>query len=225
VFPVNIAIWFQMPTNDDQPKQYHHGDLRRAIMDTALLMLEQQHGWQFTLREIARRANVSHSAPYRHFPDKASLLHELALVGFDRLREALDAEIDTDAGVPAQLRSLAYAYLGFGERNPSLYRLMFNTDAGEPSDIHTDPRTQAPFLLVVTVLEWGQRDGTIRSRPALGQATACWAHLHGLTMLSIDGRLVPEKVGDNAIEDALTTLMDGLVVGGTEVIQPSSEKP
>ncbi|WP_322048701.1 TetR/AcrR family transcriptional regulator [Paraburkholderia sp. J67] len=214
-----------MPTDDDQQRQYHHGDLRRAIIDTALLMLEQQRGWQFTLREIARRAEVSHSAPYRHFPDKASLLHELALLGFDRLRDVLDAEVDASNSVPAQLRSLAYAYLGFGERNPSLYRLMFNTDAGEPTDIHTDPRTQAPFLLVVSVLELGQRDGTIRSRPALGQATACWAHLHGLTMLSIDGRLVPEKVGDNAIEDALTTLLDGLVQTEAGVTRPSSEKP
>ncbi len=216
---------FPMPTDDDQQRQYHHGDLRRAIIDTALLMLEQQRGWQFTLREIARRAEVSHSAPYRHFPDKASLLHELALLGFDRLRDVLDAEVDASNSVPAQLRSLAYAYLGFGERNPSLYRLMFNTDAGEPTDIHTDPRTQAPFLLVVSVLELGQRDGTIRSRPALGQATACWAHLHGLTMLSIDGRLVPEKVGDNAIEDALTTLLDGLVQTEAGVTRPSSEKP
>ncbi|WP_322052832.1 TetR/AcrR family transcriptional regulator [Paraburkholderia bannensis] len=194
-------------------KPYHHGDLRRTIVETALEMLHEQKGWQFTLREIARRAEVSHSAPYRHFADKTALLHELALIGFDRLRDELVAALDAATDAPALLLALAYAHLRFGTQNPELYRLMFNTDAGEPSDIHLDPRTQAPFLLVIDVLERGQREGTIRERSALGQATACWAHLHGLTMLAIDGRLVPEKVGDHAIEDALATLLDGLLPG------------
>ncbi|MCW3478731.1 TetR/AcrR family transcriptional regulator [Neisseriaceae bacterium JH1-16] len=201
-----------------EQKPYHHGDLRRVVIDTALDMLQEQKGWQFTLREIARRASVSHSAPYRHFPDKASLLHELALIGFDRLRDELLAALDPTLGAPIHLQALAYAHLAFGTRNPDLYRLMFNADAGEPSDIHLDPRTQAPFLLVIDVLERGQREGTIRRRSALGQATACWAHLHGLTMLAIDGRLVPEKVGDHAIEDALATLFDGLVLGESQPI-------
>ena len=69
---------------------------------------------------------------------------------------------------------------------------------------------QAPFLLVVDILEHGQRAGDPPAR-GISQATACWAHLHGLTMLAIDGRLV-QKVGDHAIEDALTTLLDGLVL-------------
>ena len=196
----------------DDERPYHHGDLRRAIIDAALETLREEHGWQFTMREIARRADVSHSAPYRHFSDKRSLLRELALIGFDQLRDELAATSGSAKDAPAHLKALAYAHLAFGARNPELYRLMFAVDAGEPSEIHLDPRAQAPFLLVIEVLERGQRDGTIRQRPALGQATACWAHLHGLTMLAVDGRLIPAKVGDHAIEDALTTLMDGLVL-------------
>lgn len=199
-------------STESEQKPYHHGDLRRAIIETALETLTEQKGWQFTLREIARRADVSHSAPYRHFPDKAALLRELALIGFDRLREELESALDPALAAPERLKALAYAHLAFGARNPDLYRLMFATDAGEPSDIHLDPRAQAPFHLVIEVLERGQRDREIRQRSALGQATACWAHLHGLTMLSIDGRLIPSKVGDHAIEDALTTLLDGLVL-------------
>ncbi|MFT0171434.1 TetR/AcrR family transcriptional regulator [Paraburkholderia mimosarum] len=215
-----------MPSNSfTAPKPYHHGDLRRAIVETALAMLQEQKGWQFTLREIARRADVSHSAPYRHFADKPALLHELALIGFDRLRDKLGGALDPTSDAPAQLMALAYAHLGFGSANPDLYRLMFNTDAGEPFDIHLDPRTQAPFLLVIEVLERGQREGTIRRRSSLGQATACWAHLHGLTMLAIDGRLVPAKVGDNAIQDALTTLLDGLLHGDSPSTGQSLEGP
>ncbi|RQU46037.1 TetR/AcrR family transcriptional regulator [Burkholderia cenocepacia] len=207
-----------------EQKPYHHGDLRRVIIETALDTLREQQNWQFTLREIARRANVSHSAPYRHFPDKAALLRELALIGFDRLRDKLQATLDSATDTPVSLLTLGYAYLDFGAQNPDLYRLMFAADAGEPSDIHLDPRTQAPFLLVIDFLERGQREGRIRRRPALGQATACWAHLHGLTMLAIDGRLVPEKVGDHAIDDALTTLLDGLMLDEEQHKRPKRKK-
>ncbi|MDU9391958.1 TetR/AcrR family transcriptional regulator [Pseudomonas sp. zfem002] len=198
----------------DEPceaKPYHHGDLRRTIIDTALATLKEQQGWQFTLREIARRAEVSHSAPYRHFPDKGALLNELALLGFERLHQAMQDSMEPAMSAPERLQAMAYAYLAFGEENPDLYRLMFSTQAGDPAQIHVDPRAQAPFCLVIEVLERGQEEGTIRARSALGQATASWAHLHGLTLLSIDSRLVPAKVGDHAIQDALTTLLDGLV--------------
>ena len=74
---------------DTTDRPYHHGDLRRALIETAMGMLHEDRGWQFTLREVARRAGVSHAAPYKHFPDKAALLAEMALVGFDSLRQAL----------------------------------------------------------------------------------------------------------------------------------------
>lgn len=71
----------------DRP--YHHGDLKRALIDTAMAMLHEDKNWQFTLREVARRAQVSHAAPYKHFADKAALLKEVSLIGFDQLRAAL----------------------------------------------------------------------------------------------------------------------------------------
>lgn len=194
-----------------EAKPYHHGDLRRTIIDTALATLKEQQGWQFTLREIARRAQVSHSAPYRHFPDKGALLYELALLGFERLNAAMQDAMGPTMSAPERLQAMAYAYLAFGEENPDLYRLMFSTGRRPRAD-PCRPRAQAPFCLVIEVLERGQAEGTIRARSALGQATASWAHLHGLTLLSIDSRLVPAKVGDHAIEDALTTLLDGLVL-------------
>src|SRR5688572_11929785 len=82
---------FVMTMKETEKRPYHHGDLRQAVIDTAIQMLDEGDGWQFTLREIARRANVSHAAPYKHFADKAALLAEITLIGFDRLREALTA--------------------------------------------------------------------------------------------------------------------------------------
>lgn len=199
---------------DTTDRRYHHGDLRRAVIDTAFEMLREDKGWQFTLREVARRAGVSHAAPYKHFPDKAALLAEIALIGFDRLREALLA---AQPGSPRNLREtlvpLARAYLAFGKANPALYRLMFGAEAGAASDVHLNERALGAFGIVVDGLGRGQQAGLVQKRPVRGQAAACWALLHGLTMLEIDGLLLPEKVGEDPIEAALTTLLEGLENG------------
>jgi AcrR family transcriptional regulator len=78
-----------MSESNEAKRPYHHGNLKKVIVDTALGMLAENNGWHFTMREVARRAEVSHAAPYKHFPDKSSLLAELALIGFDLLRANL----------------------------------------------------------------------------------------------------------------------------------------
>ena len=72
-----------------KPQPYHHGDLRRALIDTALQLVTEEQDWTFSLREVARRAGVSHHAPYNHFPDKLDLLAAVAAVGFERLRDGM----------------------------------------------------------------------------------------------------------------------------------------
>lgn len=199
-----------MKSKTERP--YHHGDLRRAILDTTMRMLTEDGGWQFTLREVARRAGVSHAAPYKHFPDKAALLAEIALIGFDWLGEALRAAgTGSDDDLAAELGATAKAYLAFGRDNPALYRLMFGGEVASASDLHRDPRALGAFEAVMNLLERGQASGLFRARPVRGQAAACWAQLHGLTMLGLDGLLLPEKVGENAVEAALETLREGLV--------------
>ena len=196
---------------DTTDRPYHHGDLRRAVIETAMAMLHEDKGWQFTLREVARRAGVSHAAPYKHFPDKAALLAEMALIGFDRLREA------ATAAKPRRQNSLRYeffavarAYVRFGTSNPALYRLMFSEEAGKTVDVHLSERALAAFGVLIEMLERGQAAGVLRRRDLRGQAAACWALLHGITMLTIDGLLLPEKVGPNPLDNALVTLLEGL---------------
>lgn len=168
-------------------------------------MLAEGGGWQFTLREVARRAGVSHAAPYKHFPDKAALLAEIALVGFDRLRAALRAARPRSGGdLAVEFTAIAEAYLAFGRDNPALYRLMFGGRSRAPPTC-TAIRALGAFEAVIDLIERGQASGLFRARPFRGQAAACWAQLHGLTML------LPEKVGEDAIEAALDTLRGGLV--------------
>lgn len=196
---------------DTTDRPYHHGDLRRALLDTAMGMLHEDKGWQFTLREVARRAGVSHAAPYKHFPDKAALLAEMALLGFDRLREAVT---NPKRRQPKSLRdeffAMAGAYVRFGVSNPALYRLMFSADAGKAADVHLSERALAAFGVLIELLKRGQTDGVLRKRDVRGQAAACWAQMHGITMLTIDGLLLPEKVGPKPLDAALLTLFEGL---------------
>ncbi|NVD96672.1 MULTISPECIES: TetR/AcrR family transcriptional regulator [unclassified Massilia] len=196
----------------EKERPYHHGDLKRVIIETALDMLREERGWQFTLREVARRAGVSHAAPYKHFPDKGALLTELALLGFAQMRQELAAAIESapQNEVRRVFFAMAEAYVRFGVANPALYRLMFSADAGKIHDLYLSEIPMATFGLLLAILERGQQQGVLRQRPVQGQAAACWAQVHGFTLLSIDGLLLPEKVGDNAFEAALTTLLEGL---------------
>lgn len=198
-----------MPPPADKP--YHHGDLRRALVDTAAAMLREEDGWQFTLREVARRAGVSHGAPYKHFPDKGALLAELAAQGFDQLRETLVAA--TTPRPPSQgtaILDAARTYVRFGVDNPSLYRLMFGAVARDAGSVHLGERAMAAFGILVSLIEQGQDEGLFRRRAVAGQVAACWGLVHGLTMLAIDGLLLPEKVGTDPIEGALATMLEGL---------------
>ncbi|MBC9248353.1 TetR/AcrR family transcriptional regulator [Paracoccus sp. 11-3] len=196
-------------TGRDQP--YHHGDLRRVIIETAMDMLVEQQAWKFTLREVARRAGVSHNAPYKHFTDKAALLNELAFLGFDRLHDSLSLAVRAGGGdFAAELDEMAQAYLRFGAENPALYHLMFGADVAAAAELHMEPRALAPFDLLLEVLRRGQLAGEVIDRPVRGLAAACWAQLHGLTTLKLDGLLRPEKVGEDAIAQALGTLRSGM---------------
>ncbi|TIN49577.1 MAG: TetR/AcrR family transcriptional regulator [Mesorhizobium sp.] len=196
---------------DAPNRPYHHGDLRRAVIETALAMLREEKGWQFTLREVARRAGVSHAAPYKHFPDKAALLAEIAMIGFDRLRESLSAaKSDAPKTLRDEIAPIARAYVAFGTDNPALYRLMFSAEEGKAVGMHLNERALAVFDVLLEILRRGQAAGSIRKRPIEGQAAAGWGLIHGMTMLAIDGLLVPEKVGSAPLDATLSTLLEGL---------------
>ena len=108
-----------------KPQPYHHGDLRRALIETALQLVTEEQDWTFSLREVARRAGVSHRAPYNHFPEKLDLLAAIAAVGFEGLRDGM---LRAMAGIDeseALLAAICRTYIRLGLENPALYRLMF----------------------------------------------------------------------------------------------------
>src|ERR1700756_2211762 len=115
---------------DDRP--YHHGDLRRAIVKAALEILHETQSLEFSLRELARRAGVSHNAPYKHFADKRELLAAVSAAGFEALAKRMAAEMGRVSNPRVQLFATLRAYIRHGVENPALYRLMFGAYLSGP---------------------------------------------------------------------------------------------
>ncbi len=171
--------------------RYHHGDLRRALIDTALTMVTEEGAWNFTLREVARRAGVSHAASYNHFEDKSALLAEVAALGFQSLRQTLEAAARGQPRSARQaLAGIAAAYVRFGVEHPAHYRLMFGAELADKARQPTlQAASDATFAVLTGVLERGQASGQVRRDPVHDQALAAWSLVHGLTTLLIDQRL------------------------------------
>ncbi|MBB2203885.1 TetR/AcrR family transcriptional regulator [Gluconacetobacter takamatsuzukensis] len=202
-----------MSETKDRP--YHHGDLRRALIDTALAMLATDQNWAFTLREVARRTDVSHAAPYKHFRDRESLLRELARIGFVQLEEAMSVAMSSGpSSTRARFVAVARACIDFALCNPGLYRLMFSADADKTMDPHLHDAAMATFGILLRLLEEGLRDGSFRPVAISALAAASWAQVHGLAMLAISGQLLEEKVGPEPVLAALDVLLDGVCRGG-----------
>jgi hypothetical protein len=139
-----------------------------------------------------------------------TLMADLAMIGFDRLREALTAARPRKGrAFREEFFDFGRAYVRFGEAHPSLYRLMFSQDGGR--DMHLNARALGAFGALLELLERGQKEGVLRRRRLQSQAAACWAEVHGHD--AGQRRAVRPREGrPERIEEALRTLFDGLAI-------------
>lgn len=161
---------------------YHHGDLRAALVDAALAILASDEAADLSLRAVARRAGVSPGAPYRHFPDRLSLLSAVAAVGYGRLLSTLQA-VAPEPSSREELASLAVAYVEFALRHPGLFRVMF----AEGCDRSSAERVDA-VAAITGFLASGVERALSPEDPA-PMATGLWSLVHGLAFLHLDGKL------------------------------------
>jgi AcrR family transcriptional regulator len=185
-------------------KRYHHGDLRRALIATALELVEESDVAALTLREVARRAGVTHAAPYHHFQNKAALLAILAEEGYRALyTEQLQAAAKAGTDAVARLQAIGLAYVRFAVHHPGHFRVMFRSD---PADWAKHPSLLEAVQLPLVLLN-ATADETRRTRKLAAQPTelvlSSWAMVHGLATLWVDGPLRPILGSSNtrAIED------------------------
>ncbi len=204
------------------PDTYHHGDLRRALIQAALELAAENKDWSFSLREVARRAGVSHNAPYNHFPHKRDLLDAAAAAGHDLLRSELTAASAKFADPRAALSKMSSAYVSFGIKNPALYRLMFSVAPSDPHWRSAEVLQEwvAASAVLENILRRGARIGVFD--PALTRKSELqtgvlftWAVVHGLTMLALDGLANVERLStERAAQKVITTTLRGLARTG-----------
>jgi AcrR family transcriptional regulator len=173
-------------------RPYHHGDLRRALLDAAEAILDRHGVAALTLRAAAREAGVSHAAPTHHFGDLTGLLTALAASGFVRLHARLLAELEVAGSDPrSRLTALGRGYVGFARACPGLFQLMFRSERLDWSSPELSTAGASAFALVTQDDELraeGYSDGCQRFR-SLAVAMARWSLVHGLATLLLDGRV------------------------------------
>jgi AcrR family transcriptional regulator len=187
---------------------YHHGDLRDSLLTAAEQALAELPLQQVSLREIARRAGVSHAAPKHHFASLGQLLGEVAARGYDRFVETLytAANRDIDQSPEARMIAMARAYLRFAVENPAVYGLMFGK---REHVVETTPHLATAMLAAWAQLENQVADLVGQARAPYGAVTV-WAHVHGLAMLRLERKLPPHVNPDLAIEALTRSLIAGL---------------
>jgi AcrR family transcriptional regulator len=196
--------------------RYHHGDLRRALLDEALRTIQQDGVGALTLRPIGLRLGVSRTALYRHFTDKRALLSAVATEGFRLLTERLrDA---WKVGGVRGFNTMGIAYIRFAMGNPSHYRVMFGgfVDDG-PRDEDLVRESTAAFQALVEAIVALQKEGAIRKDDPLRLAQFIWAAVHGVSMLIIDGQLAHQHAKiDELIEFAVERINTGVLRSARE---------
>jgi AcrR family transcriptional regulator len=113
---------------------YHHGDLRQLLMGLALDHIASRGTKKLSLRALARDANVSPTAPFRHFPNKHALFAALATEGFQKLEARVKEVAQSSEPVERRLLATAVTYVGFAQENPVAYQLMFGAVLGDLSE-------------------------------------------------------------------------------------------
>jgi len=196
-------------------RPYHHGNLRRALLDAALATIRSEGVEGVTLREIGARLGVSRTALYRHFADKRALLAAVATEGFRTLRQRLVAAWEDGGEGRAAFQAMGAAYVRFAVANPSHYRVMFggfvDPDAEDPE---LAAEAAGAFQALVDALVTLQRDAIVRGDETVLMARYVWAVVHGVAVLGIDGQLREAGAVEELMRYALTRLGTGIDSGG-----------
>jgi AcrR family transcriptional regulator len=167
-----------------EARPYHHGDLRRALIDAASRVLEAEGPSALSLRAVAREAGVSPAAPYHHFKDKTELLEAVAHEGWEMLDAALAKAKAQAPSAREAMSELGVAYVCFARENPALYRVMYDTarDREDLPDQMQGDKDSAYCKVRDTLVEAGaDPNETLDIELA---TTAAWCSAHGLAEMA-----------------------------------------
>lgn len=168
-------------------KTYHHGNLRRELLDLASAELERHGHGAISLRSLAAQLGVASSAPYRHFRTRDELLIEIVRNAIEEMRQGYDEALRGDASPRERLRVACRWYLDFAHRRPELYRLMFDPAMAWHFDPRLEARPEASFGVFAALVAGAA--GLDDPELIHARAVASWAVLHGYAMLRMNPAL------------------------------------
>jgi len=184
-----------MSTSSNAP--YHHGNLRQALLEAALIILDRDGEAGLGLRDLARAVGVSPAAPYRHFDSRAALLEALAVTGFQRFTTAMTDVAQTRPD--DILSAMGKTYVLFALNNTALFRLMFSPQLKRDNRPGLRMAADAAFATLSLVSGGDTPGGRIA-------ALAAWARVHGLAVLLLDGQIAIQAGED--IEALITEIIE-----------------
>jgi AcrR family transcriptional regulator len=194
---------------------YHHGNLRRVLIDTALEIISEQGADDVSLRQIAKRANVSHTAPYRHFKDKNAILAAVAREGFDMMLRQTEERITRSKGNELEHFAICgLSYIDFALNYPSHYRVMFGTRIENSyfSDEFT-PESTPSFQLLCDKISICLEKGLLKAGDIKEMAMAAWSIAHGFAMLRIDHHIPDQGMDEKKLNDLKRSVVMTLYFG------------
>ena len=196
-------------------KKYHHGDLKNALIQAGVRILAKEGVGGLSLRKVAKKAGVSHSAPYAHFPDKQSLIAAISTEGFKQLYTELDTAVSPYSNNPRrQLKEGAWAYVQFAMNNTDTFNIMFSDvlekEKEYPAFVENSRKT---FERVVDVVRACQEAGILRSAPAELMAVSVWGQLHGIISLILEGQVSHVILDQYSVREIVFFALNQVVEG------------
>jgi AcrR family transcriptional regulator len=204
-----------MATTAGKTDTYHHGHLRRALLDAAMDLVRERGVDGLTLREVARRAGVSHNAPYHHFADKGALVSALVVETFEGFEQVFrDAVAATGGSHLDRIRAIGEAYVRFAFDDPPRFALMWRPELRTiADDSPVDEAGMASYQVLIGEVDAGQRAGEIVGGDVAQLSLAAWSAVHGLAMLVVDGPLRDQTLTWEQAEPLVDAVLDLAVRG------------
>jgi AcrR family transcriptional regulator len=197
-------------------KTYHHGDLKNALIKAGVEILARDGTGGLSLRKVASKAGVSHTAPYSHFADKQALIAAISTEGFRQLYERVSAVAEEYKTKPSrQLVEVAWAYVQFALDDRDRFKVMFSgvlEKEKEYPEFVTE--SQRNFQLVRMVVEANQTAGVLRGGPSDLVTLSVWGMIHGFIMLLLEGQISHAVLEQGSLRDLVEFQLGQIMTQG-----------
>ncbi len=195
-----------------KPERYHHGNLRNTLLEAARELANEIGVDNFTLREVARRANVSPAAPYHHFLDKQDLIRTLAIEAFRKLTDALKNAKQKKHSPLEQLEQIGIAYVMFAYEHHAEFRFMFRRELcaafGQPDPLEV-AGINAQAVLQTTILE-AQAANQIQKSDPQNLTLTLWSVVHGLSTILLESPISKTTTAKSAKQMAQVVIRQSI---------------